>query len=283
MPVSLQTCTQINDHDAFRYHLYDGATFIIRQAEAFTRLNQLLHARIHSEFMDSDPEYAHYSHDRDKLVARADNLKNHVRQSREIYDAFVEFLTQQGVNPDRTALDCVTLRVQLPQYIDTGQTLSPHRDTWGSNVMSQINWWAPVYPVSRDKTLLIYPGYWQKAVTNSSEGWDYKAFKNMSYEDKKQESNLLPIAGETLPLDEGLAIVPDLCDMYVFSGAQLHASVPNTTDTIRYSLEARTFDVEDECQGHGAPNIDGAPARTAYSWFHRLSDRAKAKDLITSS
>jgi hypothetical protein len=280
MPVSIATISALYDKAAFRRHVYDGATYILQKPCGMDALNALLQQDIEAMLPDCDPEYAHYSYTTEDLVARANSLKDRVRRSSAIYNAFAEALARLGLDPENTALDCVALRVQLPRHIDTGQTLSPHRDTWGSNVMSQINWWAPVMPVTPEKTLLIYPGYFGHPVANTSEGWDYKTLKDLPAGQQKQESNLLPIACDSIPLEEGIAIAPDPGDLYAFSGAQLHASVPNSTDTIRYSLEARTFDIGDEQAGHGAPNVDGASARTAYNWFRRLSDGEKTNKVL---
>lgn len=283
MPVSLLTCSGGDAPTDFRRYLYDGATYILKKPGGLDTLNDMLRREIADMLPGCDPEYAHYSYAHEDLVARADHLKDRVRRSSAIYSAFADVLIQLGLDPEHTALDCVALRVQLPAHIDTGQTLSPHRDTWGSNIMSQINWWAPVLPVTPEKTLLLYPAYFRHPVANTSDGWDYKKLKDLPPDQKKQDSNLLPIAGDSIPLDEGIAIAPDLGDMYAFSGAQLHASVPNTSDTTRYSLEARTFDIADERAGRGAPNIDGAPVRTAYGWFKRLSDNEKANSIVPTS
>jgi hypothetical protein len=56
-------------------------------------------------------------------------------------------------------------------------------------------------------------------------------------------------------------------DLLCFSGAHLHAGVPNHTALARFSIETRTVDVEDLAVGRGAPNVDGAAPRVARDWF----------------
>jgi hypothetical protein len=65
------------------------------------------------------------------------------------------------------------------------------------------------------------------------------------------------------PVDTGSEFRPVIepGDLLCFSGAHLHASVPNSTDVARFSVEVRTVDAGDAADGRGAPNVDGeAPA-----------------------
>lgn len=73
-----------------------------------------------------------------------------------------------------------TLRVQPHEDADIAglwndwshRHLPPHRDTWGSNIQCQSNWWAPLYPLTADATLLLYPSFFAEKVPNSSADWD---------------------------------------------------------------------------------------------------------------
>ena len=56
-------------------------------------------------------------------------------------------------------------------------------------------------------------------------------------------------------------------DLLCFSGAHLHASVPNTTGLARFSVEVRTVDGGDFADDRGAPNVDGEAPRVAADWF----------------
>ena len=63
-------------------------------------------------------------------------------------------------------------------------------------------------------------------------------------------------------------------DLLCFSGAHLHAGVPNHTGVARFSIETRTVDADDVAAGRGAPNVDGAAPRVAREWFRRVADHA---------
>jgi len=60
--------------------------------------------------------------------------------------------------------------------------------------------------------------------------------------------------------------------MIVFAAAQLHSSVPNTSDRTRFSIDFRTVHLDEVEAGRGAPNIDSACTGTTMGDYLRLSD-----------
>ncbi len=66
-----------------------------------------------------------------------------------------------------------------------------------------------------------------------------------------------------------------LCEpggIILFSGAQLHSSVPNTSSRTRFSIDLRTIHIEDAAGGIGAPNIDSECTGTTMGDYLRCSD-----------
>ena len=55
--------------------------------------------------------------------------------------------------------------------------LPAHRDTWGSNIMAQINLWGPVFPVEPGATMVIWPALFDRAVPNTSAEWDLERLR----------------------------------------------------------------------------------------------------------
>jgi hypothetical protein len=158
------------------------------------------------------------------------------------------------------------------------RSLPPHRDTWGSNVAAQINLWAPVYPLSAERTLLLYPGYWDRPIANTTPDWNLEDL--LAARERGESYPQLPVATEE---PEPMAAAPCLIepgDILCFSGAQLHASAPNASDRIRFSLETRIVALADLEAGRGAPNVDGHPGVVAYRWFSRASDDAGLESVI---
>lgn len=60
--------------------------------------------------------------------------------------------------------------------------------------------------------------------------------------------------------------------MIIFSGAQLHETVPNTTNRARYSVDFRTVHLDDVAARRGARNIDSRCTGTSIRDCRRASD-----------
>jgi hypothetical protein len=82
-----------------------------------------------------------------------------------------------------------------------------------------------------------------------------------------------PVRG-IAPDEVRLTLVPPQGGFMMFSGDQLHASIPNTSGMTRYSIDFRTVQVDDVHAGVGAPVADVACTGTALRDFKRLTDGA---------
>ena len=49
-----------------------------------------------------------------------------------------------------------------------GYAHHPHRDTWYSAPMTQINWWLPIYEIETEQSMAFHPHYWDKPIKNGS-------------------------------------------------------------------------------------------------------------------
>jgi ectoine hydroxylase-related dioxygenase (phytanoyl-CoA dioxygenase family) len=85
---------------------------------------------------------------------------------------------------------------------------------------------------------------------------------------------VVPSPSEPVEANSELRIVIEPGDLLCFSGAHLHASVPNTSGATRFSVEVRTVSVDDVHAGRGAPNLDGRAPRTAWRWFTGITSNA---------
>ena len=85
---------------------------------------------------------------------------------------------------------------------------------------------------------------------------------------------LQPRPEEELDLSSELRIVTSPGALQIFSAAQLHASVPNTSGRTRYSIDFRTLHRDDAEAGSGAPNRDSECTGTTLGDFLRCSDLA---------
>lgn len=161
-------------------------------------------------------------------------------------------------------------------------SLPIHRDTWAGNIMQQLNWWTPLLPITENKTLAIYPSFFDKHVPNSSGFWSVDELRR-----KRQCGETYPqlpiLLEDSLTLEETKlldldrqCIVISPGDVLVFSGAHLHGSVlkkspADIPDTPRFSSEVRTIDMQDVAANIGAPNVDGSRTSAQHmEWFRPL-------------
>jgi hypothetical protein len=70
--------------------------------------------------------------------------------------------------------------------------------------------------------------------------------------------------------------------MIIFSGAQMHSSVPNTSGQTRFSIDFRTVHLDDVAAKRGAPNIDAACTGTTLGEFLRSTDYSRIPENVLS-
>ncbi len=68
--------------------------------------------------------------------------------------------------------------------------------------------------------------------------------------------------------------VPAPGEVLLFSGAQLHKSIPNTSGLARYSVDFRTVNTDDLHAGLGAPLVDADCTGTAVRDFVSIKDES---------
>ena len=208
---------------------------------------------------------------KDDYLARVGALQKRFREHPEARRLFLAALERVGVDLSRTCWDWLYLRV-LPsgeEYAGgRAAKLGFHRDTWSSNVYAQTNWWAPIYRITPARGLAFYPDYWSEPLKNSSSGWDLDEIR--ARRRAGEPVALVPEPDEPVDTRSEMRLAPEPGDLLCFSGAHLHASVPNSTGLARFSVEARTVDVGDVAAGRGAPNVDGAAPRVATGWFRHV-------------
>jgi hypothetical protein len=113
-----------------------------------------------------------------------------------------------------------------------------------------------------------------QAVPNSSDTFDYyqnNAARRSTATQVTREVQARPGALNHKPGQE-LIILPAPGEVLLFSGAQLHASIPNTSGRARYSVDFRTVDVGDLMAGRGAPLADVRCTGTAIRDFINVGD-----------
>jgi hypothetical protein len=208
--------------------------------------------------------------------AAIDELQREVRTDARIKELFRVALEHVGVDPARSYWDSIYLRVVPPIELGSERQIGRigfHRDTWSSNVLQQTNWWATIRPLTAERTIAFYPGYWSRPIENTSGDWDLDEIRALRRSGKRDEDiAIVPEPSEPVDTSSELRIVIEPGDLLCFSGAHLHASVPNVSDRTRVSVELRTVNLDDLAQGRGAPDIDGRAPQVPLEWFRSMED-----------
>jgi Phytanoyl-CoA dioxygenase (PhyH) len=272
--ITVHTISGALDDERRRELIYGGDLIVYTGVPAMGELAARTDALLREALGVPDPPLVHQHLDTTRLAELLAPLRQRYRQDEEVAALTRAALEQVGVPLEPTFWDGLFLR-SLPDGAQAGEGrgIAPtrwHRDTWSSNVYAQSNWWAPIYPVAAGRTITFHPTHWLAPTANTSGSWDLEEIKAKRSRGEPVEL----VAGLSEPVDERaeLRVVMEPGDLLCFSGAHLHASVPNRTGLTRFSVEVRTVDARDVAAGRGAPNVDGAAPRVALHWFKQVQD-----------
>ena len=253
-----------------RERLFRGEILAFRRMPAMTALVERARAMSCQAFAPHAPPDAQASLDRADFLARAGDLRRSFMRDEGVRAAYRAVIAALGLDPARTYADRLILRLQPSGDTHRGRRvrdLPAHRDTWGSNVMAQINLWGPVFPVEPGATMVIWPALFGRPVANTSAEWDLERLR--------ESPGRYPLLPECrAPLDDacGVPVLIEPGDLLCFSGAHLHASRLNRTGRTRLSIDSRIVDGGDVRAGRGAANVDGHAPRVGWEWFRGVAD-----------
>jgi len=251
--------------------VFDGALLVFRSVAALDAFRAETDTLVRAALGD-DPEHAHLRSAPEEFAAEASALQRRYRKDPAVRDAFLSVLHEVGMDSATAYWDWLYLRVQPHADQTPAGTLGVHRDTWSSNVLAQTNWWTPIYPITAERTVAFYPAYWKRPMPNTSADWDL---------DQPDGRPLVPVPSGPVDTAGEVRVVIEPGDLLCFSGAQLHASVPNTSGVTRFSVEVRTVGLDDVRQARGAPDVDGRAPHTAWRWFTQLTGSGSLSDVVT--
>jgi hypothetical protein len=267
--------------DDRRRALYAGQLFAYTPRASALALVDFARGLVAEAFGDLDPQTAQYEMPVERYAALLADLKPrfiHHPQSKELLRAM---LTEMGCDPERTYFDVPRMRTSTSDgYLTTGiaYAFHPHRDTWYSAPLCQINWWLPIYDIEPDNGMAFHPAYWSRPLRNGSREYNYHEWNATSRKLAAQQIGVdtrkQPKPEEPVELDPQVRLVTRPGGVILFSAAQLHSSVPNTTGKTRFSIDFRTVHLDDVAARIGAPNIDSECTGTCMNDYLRVRDLA---------
>jgi hypothetical protein len=96
----------------------------------------------------------------------------------------------------------------------------------------------------------------------------------------KEDTRPLPRPVEPVELDPQIRLICPVGGIILFSAAQLHSSVPNTSGVTRFSIDFRTVHLDDVVAKRGAPNVDASCTGTTMRDYLRATDFTHIPDDI---
>ena len=224
-----------------RERLYAGDVFVFTPAVAAMALVNRARELLESAFAPHHPTVAQYHMSVEEYAAVLARVKPAFIHDPLCKRLIPQLVEEVGGDISQTYFDVPRMRsATAHDYLTTGiaYAFHPHRDTWYSAAQAQINWWFPIYEIEPDNGMVFYPHWFGNALENSS------------------DTRVQPRLTSDVNLEPGMRVVPPVGGVMMFSAQHLHATVPNTTEVTRFSIDFRTVHRGDLEQGRGAPNVD---------------------------
>lgn len=272
----------ISDKERADY-LFAGHIIVYKQRPAMLELIQYCHMRLMQALEGLDPVYAQRDLGKVAFIAKTSHVQDSFKEDDNAKQLFFQVLKECGLDTYNSLYDHFPMRIVPANHLHNSShrsSISHHRDTWGSNLQAQQNWWAPLYALSEERTIAFFPDYWHKPLANNTADWsfkDYLAKRKIALKQNEVGYPIAPTASESVDESHIVKLVIEPGDVLNFSSAHLHASVPNTTDAARFSVEMRTLNSLDITEGRGAPNLDNAGTPPMYSWFKAIESNANSQ------
>lgn len=265
--------------DERRANLYAGQLYVYSPRPSLLAFADFTRGLIREAFGSIDPETAQHEMPVERYAELLGKLKpafiHHPESKRHVQ----KVLQELGCDLGKTYFDVPRMRSSTSDsYLTTGIAYAwhPHRDTWYSAPPCQLNFWMPVFELDAENGMAFHPRYWSQPVRNSSSGYNYYVWnaQHRAGAEKltKADDRPLPKPTETVELDPQIRVQCPVGGMLMFSGAQLHSSVPNTSGKTRFSVDFRTVHLDDVVGKRGAPNVDAACTGTTMRDYLRGTD-----------
>jgi hypothetical protein len=269
------------DDAARRERLYAGDIFLYSASPATRALIALAQEMLETTFAPRDPRKLHESMSPEEVASVLAGLKPRFIHHPECKRLLPQILAERGVDLDKVYFDVPRMRSAYPKdFLASGiaYAFHPHRDTWYSAPMCQINWWLPIYPLDPDNAMGFYPRYFSEPVANNSEIYNYYEWNTNNRANAaqhvRQDTREQPKPQQALE-NVSVRYLPPPGGMIVFSGSQMHETVPNSTNLARYSIDFRTVHIDDVAARRGAVNVDSRCTGTTMRDYLRGTDLSK--------
>jgi hypothetical protein len=128
-----------------------------------------------------------------------------------------------------------------------------------------------MHEIVPENAMGFYPGLFDRPVENNSELYNYYEWNVVRGTRMAQATGRNPITSFNVA-GTCVKYLPKPGGIIMFSAAQLHQTMANTTDRCRYSIDFRTVHADDAIRKAGAPNVDSRCTGSAIRDYLRGSN-----------
>ena len=276
--------------DERRQRLFEGQLMVYSPRPSTLAFIEFARTMIKDAFAPHDPELAQYQMPVEQYAKILGELKpgfiHHPESKRHLQNV----LRDLGCDLAKTYFDVPKMRSSTSDnYLTTGIAYAwhPHRDTWYSAPPCQINWWIPIFDFRSDNAMAFHPQYWNHPVKNSSKGYNYYLWNQQNRgghvaQYLKEDPRPLPKATQPMELDPQIRLIVPAGGIILFSGSQMHSSVPNTSGKTRFSIDFRVVHEDDVKAKRGAPIVDEECTGTTMRDYLRSTDLSHLPDHLVA-
>jgi hypothetical protein len=278
-----------SDSEGFHRRIYAGEILRLGGTVSFAAIVAFTRGFLEEAFAPHPPPEIHRHLSEEEQVETFAALSREYARSAEVKRLWRALFEEVGLDPAAIARDRLRLRFQphrdqrAPDRRALGvSTVAFHRDTWGTNLYAQTNWWAPVFPLAPGRTMALFPSLWSRPVKNSSAAFDLGRLleRRAGGGPAVGSDDMIPHIEEPVSPELAVPVLVDPGTVIAFSSAHAHVGVGNHTGLTRISLETRTILIADVSSGRGAPKVDGRAPWIAPGLFRRVSDGAPLHELL---
>ncbi len=266
------------DDDSRRKLIYGGDVFVYSANEHSMALVEVARKLIADAFPGIDPRTAQYRYDVREFASVLAKLKPAFIHHPDCKKIIPRMLESIGCDLDQTHFDIPRMRSSTSNnYLTTGiaYAFHPHRDTWYSAPMCQINWWLPIFEIEAGNAMAFHPNYFSRSVMNDSDTYNYQEWNTKlrfnAVEQIGADTRPQPKPQEKIALDPEIVVVAPPGGMMLFSAAQLHSSIPNQSGVTRFSIDFRCVHLGDLIERRGARNVDSKCTGSAINDYLQAS------------
>ncbi len=264
---------------ARRQRLYSGDIFVFTPRPSSLALTDFARELVEQAFHPLQPEQAQFELPVERFIEIVAPLKPRFIHHPKTMELQRALLADVGEDLERTYFDLPRMRVATTGgYLNAGVAypLHPHRDIWYGSPPCQLNWWLPLFPFEAESSVAFHQRYWTEPVPNTSNEYNHyewnKGGRAQAAQEVKSDTRKQPKATGLLELDPDVRVVCPPGGMLLFSGAQLHSTVPNTSGRSRFSIDFRTAHRDELESFGGAPAIDRHCTGTTLFELRRASN-----------